>query len=76
MHDDLKPFSQSPSQKFHKNSIDFENPQSLSKIPKVRLEDMKCMRKRDKSTYQMKKRRSLGQKTLGKKFEVRERGFG
>ena len=31
MHDDLKPFSQSPYQKFHKNSINFEiikNPKS------------------------------------------------
>ena len=43
MHDDLKPISQSPSQKFYKNSINFEKPQSLSKIPKVRLESMKCM---------------------------------
>ena len=77
MHDDLKPFSQSLSQKFHKNSINFEKPQSLSKIPKVRLEDMKCMRQREKSTYQMKKRRSLGWKTLGKEvWSERERGFG
>ena len=29
MHGDLKPFSQNPSQKFHKNSINFEKPQSL-----------------------------------------------
>ena len=43
MHDDWKPFSQSPSQKFHKISINFGKPQSLSKIPKVRLESMKCM---------------------------------
>ena len=55
MHDDWKSFSQRPIQKFHKNSINFEKPQNLSKIPKVRLEDMKCMRKREKSTYQMKK---------------------
>ena len=26
MHDDWKSFPQCPSQKFHKNSIDFENP--------------------------------------------------
>ena len=43
MHDDWKSFSQSPTQKFHKNSITFEKPWSLSKIPKVRLENMKCM---------------------------------
>ena len=35
MYDDLNSFSQSPSQKFHKNSIDFEKPQSLSKSQKL-----------------------------------------
>ena len=29
MHDDLKPLSQSPYQKFHKNSINFEKPHIL-----------------------------------------------
>ena len=55
MHDDLSHFHKAHPKKFHKNSINFEKPQSLSKIPKVRSEDMKCMRKREKSTYQMKK---------------------
>ena len=43
MHDDWKSFTQSPTQKFHKNSITFEKPWILSKIPNVRLENMKCM---------------------------------
>ena len=34
MHDDLEPFSQSPSQKFHKNSI-LKNPKKISKKTKT-----------------------------------------
>ena len=34
MHDDLEPFSQSPSQKFHKNSINFEKNPIFFKNPK------------------------------------------
>ena len=55
MHEVLNSLKQHPTQKLHKNFINFEKPQSLSKIPKVRSKDMKCMRKREKSTYQMKK---------------------
>ena len=66
MHDDLKPFSQSPSQKFHKNSINFEKPQSLSKIPKVRSENMKCMREWVKKIIPDERRWSLGWKSLAK----------
>ena len=42
MHDDLEPFSQSPSQKFCKNLFDFEKPQNFSTNPKnwVRMHEM------------------------------------
>ena len=43
MHDDLKSFKQKPIPKISQNSKNFEEPQSLSKISKVRLEIMKCM---------------------------------
>ena len=35
------------SQKFHKNLFDFEKPQILQKSQKLRLQSMKCMKKRD-----------------------------
>ena len=37
---------------------------------------MKCMRKREKSTYQMKKNDLQDEKFLGKKFEVRDLVLG
>ena len=43
MHDDLEPFSQSPSQKFCKNLFDFEKPQIFQQIQKIGSECMKCM---------------------------------
>ena len=43
MHEVLNSFKQHPSQKFHKNFINFEKPQKFSKIPKVRSKGMKCM---------------------------------
>ena len=43
MHEVLNSFKQHPSQKFHKNFINFEKPQIFSKIPKVRSKGMKCM---------------------------------
>ena len=43
MHDDLYSFKQNSSQKFHKNFINFEKSQKISKTPKVRSECMKCM---------------------------------
>ena len=43
MHEVLNSFKQHPSQKFHKNFINFEKSQKFSKIPKVRSKGMKCM---------------------------------
>ena len=58
---------QHPTQELHKNFINFEKPQSLSKIPKVWSKDMKCMIKRKKESYQMKN------KDLKTKKEVRKK---
>ena len=44
MHDDLEPFSQSLSQKFHKHSTNFEKPQKIFKNPKLIPKCMKCMK--------------------------------
>ena len=43
MHEYLRSFKQNPSQKLHKNFINFEKPQNFSKTPKVRSKEMKCM---------------------------------
>ena len=43
MHDDFKSFKQKPVPKIAQKLQNFEKPQSLSKIPKVRSKDMKCM---------------------------------
>ena len=52
MHDDIEPFLQSLSQKFHKHS-DFEKTQYFSKNPK-KVKCMKCMKNVWKGSYQMK----------------------
>ena len=43
MHELLRSFEQNPSQKFCKNLINFEKSQNLSKPPKVRSKEIKCM---------------------------------
>ena len=43
MHEHMGSFKQKPTQTFHKNFINFEKPQKLSKTPKVRSEWMKCV---------------------------------
>ena len=43
MHELLRSFEQNPFQKFCKNLINFEKSQHLSKTPKVKSKEMKCM---------------------------------
>ena len=43
MNEHLRSFKQNPTQKFHKNFINFEKSQNFSKIPIVRSKEMKCM---------------------------------
>ena len=76
MHDDLKSFSQGPSQKFHKNSIHFEQPQSLSKILKVRSKNMKCMIEWVKRSLTREKNWSWDRRTLGKEVWSEWERFG
>ena len=86
MHDDLEPFSQSPSQKFCKNLFDFEKPQIFQQIQKIGSECMKCMIKglkrdhtyeicNEKTKEWVGKMKRLSEKSLGvrEKFVYRER---
>ena len=86
MHDDLEPFSQSPSQKFCKNLFDFEKPQNFSTNPKnwVRMHEMydKRLEKRsylwnmnEKTKEWVGKMKRLSEKSLGvrEKSVYRER---
>ena len=43
MHEHLGSFKQNPSQNFSKYLNNFEKSQKISKSPKVRSKDMKCM---------------------------------
>ena len=43
IHEHLRSFKQNPTQKFHRNFINFEKPQKFSKTPKVRSKEMKDM---------------------------------
>ena len=43
MHDDLKTFSQKPTQKFCEKPNNFEKPQIFNKNQKFRSKNMKCM---------------------------------
>ena len=65
MHEVLNLLKQHPSQKLHKNFINFEKHQSLSKIPKVRSENIKCMIEWVKKIIPDERRWSLGWKSLG-----------
>ena len=72
MHEVLNLLKQQPSQKLHKNFINFENPQNLSKIPKVWSEDMKCMRKRERERQSEKNQTILISKDKNSKVRVHE----
>ena len=76
MHDDLEPFSQSPSQKFHKNSTNFENPKKILKTQNLYLNALNAWRMRDKEHTRRKKNDLEAEKLLGREFEVRKKGFG
>ena len=76
MHDVLKPFTQSPSQKFHKNLINFEESQKFSKTLKFRSKDMKCMIKRGIKDLNSEEEQDQGRKLLGMKFGMREKSLG
>ena len=76
MHDDIEPFSQSPSQKFHKNSTNFENPKKISKTQNLYLNALNAWRMRDKEHTRRKKNDLEVEKLLGREFEVRKKGLG
>ena len=50
MHDDLQSYTQNPSQKFHKNFINFERPPKIFKNPKPWS---KCMKNEWRRSYQV-----------------------
>ena len=76
MHEYLNSFTQHPSQKFHKNFINFEKPQNFSKIPKVRSKGMKCMIKWGIKDFTNEEEQDQGRKLLGMKFGVRVKSLG
>ena len=59
-----------------KTSLILKNSKVYQKIPKVRWKDMKCMRKREKSTYQMKKNDLETKDWVRKKIWMLERCLG
>ena len=74
MHDDLELFSQSLSQKFHKNSTNFENPKKILKTQNLYLNALNAWRMRDKEHTRRKKNDLEAEKLLGREFEVRKKG--
>ena len=76
MHDDLKSFRQKPVLKIAQKLQNFEKPKSLSKIPKVRSKDMKCMINEWESIIPEKNNDLEVEDHLGKRFGVRERCLG
>ena len=75
MHEDFKAFSQKPTQKFHNNFINLENPKKISKTQKLWLKIMKSMNIRDLETYQVKKNLIKAKTLFEMKFGVWERGL-
>ena len=76
MHDDLELFSQSLSQKFHKNSTNFEKPQKIFKNQNLYLNAWNAWKMRDKEHTRSKKNDLEAKKLLGREFEVRKKGLG
>ena len=76
MHDDLEPFSQSPSQKFHKNSTNFEKSQKIfKKNQNLYINAWNPWRMRDKKHSRSKKNDLEAKNLLGREFEVRKKGL-
>jgi len=48
MYDILKTFKCKPNPKFEEKLINFEKPQKFQKTPKLRFQNMKCMKKEGK----------------------------
>ena len=76
MHEVLNSFKQHPSQKFHKDLINFEKPQKFSKIPKVRSKGMKCMIKWGIKDLTSEEEQDQGLKTLGNEVCNEREEFG
>ena len=76
MHDDLEPFSQSPSQKFCKNLFDFEKPQNFQQIPKARSECMKYMIKGFKRDHTCEICNEMTKEWVGKMKRLSEKSLG
>ena len=55
MHEILTYLSENPSQNFQQQLINFEKPQKFSKTPKLKFQNMKCMKNERLEAYQEKK---------------------
>ena len=68
--------NKNPSQKFCKNLKNFEKSQKVSKTPKDRSKDMKCMINERENIILEKKNDLEAKDFLGMRFGVRKKGFG
>ena len=73
MNEHLGSFKQNPSQNFSKNLNNFEKSQKISKTPKVRSKDMKCMINEWESIIPDEVNDLETEDWVGKRFEVIER---
>ena len=76
MYEVLSSFKWKPIPKFQQQLINFEKPQNLSKTPKPRSQNMKCMKNERLEAYQEKKILKKLEKSQRKRFRVREIVFG
>ena len=75
MHDDLKSFSQKPTQKFCEKPNNFEKPQIFNKTPKVSSKTWNAWWMNEIETYQKQKMLFKAKEHLGWGLEC-ERGLG
>ena len=71
MYEVLSSFKWKPIPKFQQQLINFEKPQNLSKTPKPRFQNMKCMKNERLEAYQEKKNLKKLEETLRIKIGVR-----
>ena len=71
MYEVLNTFKWKPNPKFQWKLINFEKPQNISKTPKLRFQNMKCMNEKGLEAYQVKKNLKNLEESFRTKIGVR-----
>ena len=76
MHEHISSFKQNPTQKFYKQPINFQKPQTIFKTQKPRSKCMKCMKKDRKRDHTSEEKTTLGRNPSRFEVQREKRVFG